>query len=113
MIRNLLVAIFFFFGPALLMFMLRNVFLLLRIWRVARQKKSQEPEVIDITPVKPQTPMWFYIAAGVLGLASAISVFLYLQSIDDMLPQHYVPAYTDDSGQVVPGRWQPTEPENR
>jgi hypothetical protein len=113
MIRNLLVAIFFFFGPALLLFMLRNAFLLFRLWLVARQKKSQEPEVIDITPVKPATPIWFYIAAGVLGLASAAAIFLYLQSVDDTVPQHYIPAYTDDSGRIVPGHWQPIEPENK
>jgi len=112
MIRNLLVAIFFFFGPALLMFMLRNAFLLLRIWQVARQKESRQPEVIDITPVKPQTPMWFYILAGLVGLACAVSAFLYLQS-DDMVPQRYIPAYTDESGRIVPGRWQPAEPENQ
>ena len=53
MIRSIFVSVLFFFGPALLMFMLRNLFFLTRAWlRLRKIQKKQEHEVIDITPHK-------------------------------------------------------------
>jgi len=107
MIRNVLLAIVFFFGPALLMFLLRNAVLLLRLWLYHRNNRTLEPEVIDVTPVPEKSPAsrWFYLVAGLLGLAAAVSVFMYLQSVDGEL-RHYVPAHVASDGKVVPGHWE-------
>ena len=111
MIRNLLVAIFFFFGPALLMFMLRNIVLLTLLWLKKRQHEAKmHPEVIDVTPVhKHRAPNWFYIAVFVISLTSAVSVFIALQN-GDVDDHEYVPAYVDESGDIVPGDWKPVGP---
>ncbi|HKI62554.1 MAG TPA: hypothetical protein VKA31_09700 [Mariprofundaceae bacterium] len=106
MIRNILVAIVFFFGPALLMFMLRNGILLFRLWLFNRRQRAMQPEVIDITPVpeKKGASRWFYLLAFLLGLATAVSAFMYLQTADSE-PRHYVPAHVGSDGKVVPGKW--------
>jgi len=105
MIRNLLLAIVFFFGPALLLFMLRNILLLLRIWLVARAQRNQ-PEIIDITPVERNpAPRWLYLAAAVLGVATAVAGFMHLQTVDSERRQ-YVPAHIGEQGQIVQGHWQ-------
>ncbi|HKI62068.1 MAG TPA: hypothetical protein VKA31_07225 [Mariprofundaceae bacterium] len=106
MIRNILVAIVFFFGPALLLFMLRNGLLLLRLWLYHRRQRSSNPEVIDITPVpeKKGASRWFYLLALLLGLAGAVSAFMYLQAADSE-SRHYVPAHIGSDGKVVPGKW--------
>jgi uncharacterized membrane protein len=107
MIRSLFVALFFFFGPALLMFMLRNLTLLLLLWAKNRRRRAQEEKIIDITPVrKHRAPNWFYIAVVLVSLASAVTVFIQLQS-DDVQQQQYMPAHVDESGNIVPGRWKP------
>ncbi|MDT8375929.1 MAG: hypothetical protein RQ867_04225 [Mariprofundaceae bacterium] len=110
MIRSILVAALFFFGPALLMFMLRNMFFLFRAWlRLRKLKKMQEHEVIDITPHKHGSPsMLFNIAAIVVGL---ICAFLAWQEMGSGPEQrmHYVPAHVDEQGKIVPGAMVPVE----
>ncbi len=114
MIRNLLIAVFFFFGPALLMFVARNMIMLGLLWLKTRHKREQEHKVIDITPIhKHGHPNWYIIIVVIVSLTCAVAVFMELQKSDDVEPQQYVPAYTDDSGQVVPGHWQPIESENQ
>ncbi len=114
MIRNLLIAIFFFFGPALLLFVARNMIMIGLLWLKMRQKREHEHKIIDITPIhNHRHPNWFVIFVVIISLACAITIFMELQKKVDVEPQHYVPAYTDDSGQVVPGHWQPIEPENK
>lgn len=111
MIRNLMIAIFFFFGPALLLFMLRNGVLLLRLWLRARRTRAQEPRVIDITPAPgKRAPAWFYVLVVVISLACAVSVFIFLQSDFEAESRRYVPAYVDEGGKVVPGHWEPVAP---
>ncbi|MDQ6993928.1 MAG: hypothetical protein Q9M31_10660 [Mariprofundus sp.] len=101
MIRNIFLTLIFFFGPVLLMFMLRNILLLLRIWLVARAERS-DPEIIDVTPVEKQSaPRWFYLAAILLGLATAINGFIYLQKVDNQITQ-YIPAHVNEQGELVP-----------
>ncbi|WP_167631125.1 hypothetical protein [Mariprofundus ferrooxydans] len=110
MIRNLFLALFFFFGPALLMFMLRNIILLLRIWLVVRNQRNQQQDVIDITPVeRNRAPRWFYLVAAVLGVASAVAGFMYLQTVDSER-RVYVPAHMGQQGEIVPGHWQSLPP---
>ena len=112
MIRNLFVAIFFFFGPALLMFMMRNIVLLTLLWLKKKQKEAHEhPEVIDITPIhKQRHPNWFIIVVVIISLFCAVSVFIQLQKADDVAQHQYVPAYTDEAGNIVPGDWKPVGP---
>ncbi len=107
MIRNILLAIVFFFGPALLMFMLRNIVLLLRLRLQQRRQHHGSPEVIDITPTieKKTASRWFYAFAAGLGIAVAVSAFMYLQSVDGEV-RHYVPAHVSEDGKLVPGHWQ-------
>lgn len=101
MIRNLLVALLFFFGPALLMFMLRNIVLLMRL-----RLRSRQPDVIDVTPVgERRAPVWFYVLAGIVGLAAAIAAFLYLQNHTPRESRIYVPAHVGEDGHIVPGHW--------
>jgi len=107
MIRNILTVIVFFFGPAILMFMLRNLFLFLKAWLSMRDARNAEPEVIDITP-KPAVaiPAWFKLLAVLVGLLSAGLAWQLLSS--GVEPQrHYVPAYVDQQGKIVPGHWEP------
>ena len=109
MIRSLFVSLFFFFGPALLLFMLRNMTLLLLLRAKNKQQKAQEPEVIDVTPIeKERAPNWFYALVIAVSLACAVTVFIQLQNGDTEVHQ-YVPAHVDKSGKIVTGDWQPTE----
>ncbi|MFQ5345547.1 MAG: hypothetical protein ACE5DZ_06265 [Mariprofundus sp.] len=107
MIRSLFVSLFFFFGPALLLFMLRNLTLLLLLRAKNRRERAREPEVIDITPVdKERAPNWFYALVVAISLASAVTVFMHLQHKADTEVRHYVPAHMDEAGNLVPGHWQ-------
>ncbi|TLS65947.1 hypothetical protein FEF65_11535 [Mariprofundus erugo] len=106
MIRNIFLIVVFFFGPALVMFMLRNGLILLRLWLAARSRR-QQPEIIDVTPVRQTAaPRWFYALAIVLGLIAAAAGFMALQSTATDKRQ-YIPAHVDAQGELVPGHWQP------
>ena len=71
----------------------------------ARQEKAQEIEVIDITPVKKdRAPIWFYALVIAISLTCAVTVFLNLDRGGAEV-QHYVPAHSDASGNIVPGDW--------
>jgi len=114
MIRNLLIAVFFFFGPAMLMFVARNALLIGLLWLKKRHKREQEHKVIDITPIhNHRHPNWFVIIVVIVSLTCAVTVFMELQKTDDVGPQRYIPAYTDESGRVVPGHMEPIEPEKQ
>ena len=111
MIRNLLISIFFFFGPAILLFMLRNGLVLLRLWLMARKGREEEPRVIDITPVSDsKAPAWFYALVVLISLGCAVAVFLFLQADSEAESRRYVPAYVGEDGKVVPGHWEPVTP---
>jgi len=105
MIRSIFVSLFFFFGPALLLFMLRNLALLLLLKAKARQAEKPEVEVIDITPVKKErAPGWFYALVIAISLTCAVTVFLNLERGETEV-RHYVPAHVDESGNIVTGDW--------
>lgn len=111
MFRNLLVSIFFFIGPALLMFIARNLLMLAMLWLKTRHEKEREQKIIDITPIhNHRHPNWYVIVVVIVSMTCAVTVFLQLQDNDGVEPQQYVPAYTDESGNVVPGQWQPKTP---
>jgi len=106
MIRSLFVSLFFFFGPALLLFMLRNLVLLLQLRARQRREKTPEPEIIDITPVdKARAPNWFYALVVAISLACAVSVFVQLEKQVDVEEHQYMPAHIDESGKIVTGDW--------
>jgi len=110
MIRSILVSIFFFVGPALLMFMLRNIVLMTRLWLKNRQLHADEREIIDITPIHNHIhPNWFIISVVIISLGCAVTVFMQLQNAEDVAPHHYVPAHMGESGEIVPGGWQSKE----
>jgi len=114
MFRNILISIFFFFGPAVLMLILRNAVLLMLLYARNRQRRAREQDVIDITPVnQKRVPNWFYIGVVLISLACAVSVFIVLQYSPDAEQKQYVPAHTDSSGHIVPGHWKyPAEQAN-
>jgi len=110
MIRSIFVSALFFFGPALLMFMLRNLFLFLKVWlRLRRRKKEQEHDVIDITPHKHASPsLLFNIAAIAVGIVCAFLAWQEMKSGSEE-KMHYVPAHVNEEGKVVPGKMVPIE----
>ena len=114
MIRSIFVALFFFFGPALLLFMLRNFVLLLLLRAKHRREKSPEPEIIDITPVdKERAPNWFYVLVVAVSLACAVAVFMQMERQTDVEEHQYMPAHTDESGNIVKGHWKNTQKHNQ
>ena len=111
MFRNLLVSIVFFIGPALLLFIARNMVLIGLLWLKSRHKKELEHKIIDVTPIHNHIhPNWFVIIVVIISMTCAVTVFIELQKTDDVDPQQYVPAYTDDSGKIIPGHWEPKAP---
>jgi len=99
--RYLLLTLLGFFGPALLMFLLRAV------WFYLRQKweeKKREPEIIDITPTKSKYPGKGMIAAWLL--VSLLCTGLLIWQLDDTpAPEHiYIPAHIDAQGNFVPAQ---------
>ena len=108
MIRSFLVSIFFFVGPALLMFMLRNIAMMMLIWMKNKQRRARQQEVIDVTPIHHHIhPNWFVIIVVIVSMFCAVTVFMKLQSSDDVEPHQYVPAHMGESGEIVPGGWKP------
>ncbi len=106
MIRSIFVSLFFFFGPALLLFMLRNLTLLLLLRAKIKREKVDEPEIIDITPVdKERAPNWFYALVVAISLASAVTIFMQLEKKGDAGVHQYVPAHISESGKIVTGDW--------
>jgi len=111
MFRNLLVSILFFIGPALLMFIARNMIMIGMLWLKTRHEQEREQKVIDITPIhNHRHPNWYVIIVVIISMVCAVTVFMKLQNADDVAPHEYVPAYTDDSGNIVPGHWKPKAP---
>jgi hypothetical protein len=109
MIRDLLVALVFFFGPMLVMFVLRNLALFFRLWLVARRERRTQPQIIDVSPASSSGPSLGFVALAIL--IGGLSAFLAWQhtraGANRNLDMQYVPAHLDDQGHVVPGRLVP------
>lgn len=106
--RSFIISMLFFFGPVILMFLLRHAAMLLRLWLMMRRARQSGPNVIDITPEKPKPPsLLFIIATLIIG-----SVFAYLvweritSEVTDVKDKSYVPAHIDEQGHIVPGQRQ-------
>ncbi|MDQ6954260.1 MAG: hypothetical protein Q9M20_02325 [Mariprofundaceae bacterium] len=106
MIRNIIVTLVFFFGPALLMLVLRNIFL---YWKTRHfDSKQQGEDIIDITPVSPTAPSHFFIVTALLvGLISAYLVYGQLTSQGEKVDMKYIPAHINAQGDLVPEQYIP------
>jgi len=105
MIRNIFVALIFFFGPALLMMFLRNIFM---FWKFRRSLESSNPDIIDITPKQHQKtpPSRFFLASAMtVGLVFAWLAWSQMHSLPPQERMQYVPAHTDQHGQLVDGHY--------
>jgi len=98
MIRNIFVTLLFFFGPALLMFVLRNMFL---AWRHRRIHKKSN--VIDITPIDPSSPSRFFVMSAVtVGIIFAYLAWSQINYHDGSRGTQYTPAHINAQGELVP-----------
>ena len=104
--RFFLVTLFFFFAPVILMFALRHLVLLLRIWMAWKRSGKRDANVIDITPSRPAPASRVFIALAVLlGIVCASMVWMRLGA-PDVPPQGvYVPAHVDPQGNLIPGHY--------
>jgi len=105
MTRNILITALFFFGPAFLMFVLRNLFLFARFWWGIRNLRQREQhQIIDISPAKQPPPGLVFIVASLLvGLVCAVLV--WMQMSEDAVPtRQYIPAHINEKGELVPGQ---------
>jgi len=87
------------------MFALRYLGLMLRIWLLWRRQKKQGEDVIDITPRTPHPPSaWFIIFTVAVGLMISGLVWHRLAD-EDGRSGVYIPAHTDNDGNLVPGHF--------
>lgn len=104
--RFFLVTLFFFFAPVILMFALRHLVLLLRIWLAWRRAGRRDADVIDITPKKPAPASKLFIALAVLlGIVCAALVWVRLSAPATPPQGAYEPAHVDAQGHLVPGHY--------
>jgi hypothetical protein len=111
MIRNIFVTLIFFFGPALLMFVVRNVFL---FWRAKHAQKKQEPEIINITPSNQTPPSRFFLASAIaVGFIFAFFAWSQLSDTSPITNQTYIPAHINAQGDLVPQQRIPQAPASK
>ncbi len=103
--RYLFLTLLGFFGPALLMFLLRLTWFYIRTqWLKKLSTQQNEPEIIDVTPIhkkrisKPFIFLWLLISI-------LCTAFLVWQMDDTPAPeQTYIPAHIDAEGNFVPAQ---------
>jgi len=110
-VRFFFVTLFFFFAPIILMFALRHLSFLLRVWlafrRAGGENRGGDENIIDITPGKPQpASRLFIVLAVVAGIVCASLVWMRLGDTTEPAGS-YVPAHIDAQGTLVPGRHLP------
>lgn len=106
--KSILISLLFFFGPVILLFVLRYGALFLRAWLLMRRQQGGGPDVIDITPTPSHKPSIIFIVLAIaIGLLTAV---LAWQRITGPADQHkgkvYIPAHVDQQGKLVPGHFQ-------
>ncbi|MDQ6961772.1 MAG: hypothetical protein Q9M28_04475 [Mariprofundaceae bacterium] len=112
--RLFFMTLLFFVGPMVLIFAVRNGFLLWRAWLKLRCEHP-EPKILDVTPID-KSSNYFVILSICVSLA--IFAYAWVQMSDDHDVGHvastpekiYVPSYIDDDGHVVKGYY--AEPED-
>jgi len=103
--RYLFLTLLGFFGPALLMLLLRLTWFYMRAqWQQKLSKRQNEPEIIDVTPIhkkrisKPFIFLWLLVSI-------LCTAFLVWQIDDTPAPkQTYIPAHIDAEGNFVPAQ---------
>ena len=103
MIRNSIISLLFFFGPALLMLLLRNVFL---FWQFRQRINKQHPDIIDITPKHQKTPPSRFFLASAITVGLIFAWLSWSQMHDHPSPEtrQYIPAHIDKDGNLIDGR---------
>ncbi|MDQ7001148.1 MAG: hypothetical protein Q9N02_00480 [Ghiorsea sp.] len=100
--RYLLLTLFGFFGPALLMLLLRLTWFYLRAKLYEKlTKQSKEPEIIDVTPIhkKPISKPFIFLWILVSIICTALLIW---QLDDNPAPEYvYIPAHIDAEGNFV------------
>jgi len=101
MIRYFFFTLLGFFGPALMMLFLRLLW-----FRIQQQwlLKTQEPEVIDITPKVPHLPSRKYIILWVVISLNCTALLIWQMDNSPAIQQTYIPAHMDADGQFVPSQ---------
>jgi len=104
--KNILISLLFFFGPVILMFLLRHGVLFLRAWLLWRRQR-QGPDVIDITPRESGKPSVIFIVLAVaIGTLTAVLAWQRITGpADEDKGRVYVPAHVDKRGDLVPGHF--------
>lgn len=103
--RYLFLTLLGFFGPALLMLLLRLAWFYIRAqWLKKLSTQQNEPEIIDVTPIhkkrigKPFIFLWLLVSI----LCTAVLVW---QMDNTPAPeQTYIPAHIDAEGNFVPAQ---------
>jgi hypothetical protein len=104
--KGILISLLFFFGPVILMFVLRYGALFLRLWLLRRRQQQGGPDIIDITPhISHKPSIVFIVLAIAIGLLTAVLAWQRLTSPSDT-GKVYIPAHVDQQGKLVPGHFQ-------
>jgi len=102
--RSIFVSALFFFGPVILIFIVRHLGLLLHLWLAYRKEHREAENVIDVTPGKPHPPSrTFILIAIVAGFAFAWMAWNHIGEEPEGDKQ-YVPAQMGEQGKVIPGQ---------
>ena len=113
--RLFFLTLLFFCGPMVLIFTVRNGFLLWKAWRKHR-REHPEPKIVDVTPIDKSSRLFV-----VLSICVSLAIFGYawVQTSDDQdvnrlstdQNKTYVPSYMDADGHLVKGHFveEPTE----
>ncbi|MDQ7005333.1 MAG: hypothetical protein Q9N67_10610 [Ghiorsea sp.] len=101
MMRFLLITLLGFFGPALIMLFLRLLWYRIRYNWFA---KSNEPEIIDITPSSSHRPSRWFIAAWIIISLLCTGFLLWQMDDTPASKQIYIPAHIDAEGNFVPSQ---------
>ncbi len=108
--RYLFFTLLGFFGPALLMLLLRLMWFHFR-YRWLNQ--TAEPEIIDITPIHKKTPGRLFLISWLL-ISLACTAVLIWQLDDTPASKHtYIPAHIDAEGNFVPAKTLSPETEDK
>lgn len=102
--RNIFVSALFFFGPVILMFIIRHLSLLFHLWLVYRREHREAENVIDITPGKPHPPSrWFVLIAILAGFGFAWLAWNHIGEAPEA-DRQYIPAQMGEKGKIIPGQ---------
>lgn len=99
--RYLLFTLIGFFGPALLMLLIRLI-----LFRIRDQWlfKKNEPEIIDVTPVADHQSKRFFLIIWLLLSMVCTGLLIWQLDSNPAAKHTYIPAHIDADGQFVPAQ---------